>query len=676
MAFNNNPPKQNYQATAGQTAFSFIFKIYTDDDLVVYKQAEGEGSDTIVPLLLGVDYTATIDGDNGGVMTLNVGATLNDTIIVYRGLDVTRLVDYQTSGDLLANTLNADQDYQTYLISDLSLHLEETISGISPGNPSAYVLKTGDTLTGALRGIAPVDGADLTRKDYVDNSLFVNANVVDTVAELGTQDGLHETIVVQEEGRGGTFNYDASRSGENDNGTVFNGWVRQYTGLFESQWFGYDSPYFYVSTTGSDTADGFTISTPFLTIQKAFDELLKYNINKDQTATVELADGTYTEGASMNTKLTDNRIVVKGSPKDSTAREVPTAIIDGTTATKANGLYFLANMYVMVQDIKVQHFTNSTVSCGVVVDNGSNLYCKNVHTYNNSWCGLNASGRSQIYVESGIQNANRYGIRAYTSSSFSIGYNGNATDNRPYISNSTEDAIHIMSSQGHIDYTDIDNDTVGGVSSNKGIYLYNQARAHILGCDIKNCNNGIRLSTGSTYGASTPSTFTNCNAEEVVYGNSVRYEDNEKYYQLNDPFRIKWNGGESGATYLSASIYTFETDASITNPSFNFTGGGTAQPELWLGNSTNYKIGGLASGTTDSLSVMVDGIDFCTFYGATNRITPKTTDTHSLGFVDSQWQYVYAQTYMSSGQTGKSGTFTTNDGKTITVTGGIITGIA
>ncbi len=132
MAFNNNPPKQDYQATAGQTVFPFIFKIYSDGNLNVYQTADGSG--TTIKLVLGSDYSVIIDGDNGGTVTLTTGTTLDDYIVIQRELALDRLVDYQTSGDLLANTLNADQDYQTYLIGDINTRMGTSLVA-PPGTP-------------------------------------------------------------------------------------------------------------------------------------------------------------------------------------------------------------------------------------------------------------------------------------------------------------------------------------------------------------------------------------------------------------------------------------------------------------------------------------------------------------------------------------------------------------
>lgn len=50
---------------------------------------------------------------------------------------------------------------------------------------------------------------------------------------------------------------------------------------------------FYVATTGSDSDDGLTDSTPLLTIQRALEVVGAYAIGGGVTATIQLADGTY-----------------------------------------------------------------------------------------------------------------------------------------------------------------------------------------------------------------------------------------------------------------------------------------------------------------------------------------------------------------------------------------------
>lgn len=119
MAFNSAAGRAEYTAIATQTAFPFTFKIYLDGDIKVYQTLAGATPDDTADLLtLTTDYTVSISGDNGGTITLVTGAAVGDTITLVRDLSIDRLIEYQNNGDLLAGTLNQDQNYQTYLIAD------------------------------------------------------------------------------------------------------------------------------------------------------------------------------------------------------------------------------------------------------------------------------------------------------------------------------------------------------------------------------------------------------------------------------------------------------------------------------------------------------------------------------------------------------------------------------
>ena len=52
------------------------------------------------------------------------------------------------------------------------------------------------------------------------------------IAETG------DTVIVKDLNRGGTFIYDATKSAVNNSGTIFDGWVRQYSGTVNVKWFG------------------------------------------------------------------------------------------------------------------------------------------------------------------------------------------------------------------------------------------------------------------------------------------------------------------------------------------------------------------------------------------------------------------------------------------------------
>lgn len=143
MAFNTNAGKQQFAATAGQTVFDFNFAIFNDTDLRVYLTPNGQTADDTADLLtLSTNYTVTIDGTIGGTVTLLSGASIGDTVTLLRSLPINRETDYVTNGDLYADTLDADQDYQTYLVVDgytqlnRALKVPESLANVSLDLPS------------------------------------------------------------------------------------------------------------------------------------------------------------------------------------------------------------------------------------------------------------------------------------------------------------------------------------------------------------------------------------------------------------------------------------------------------------------------------------------------------------------------------------------------------------
>lgn len=128
MAFNPNPGRNEYTATAGQTLFTFNFKIYATSDIKVYLTPVGQNPDDVIDILTETtDYTVVINGDSGGTVTLVVAATAGDMITFKRDLATNRDIEYQRLGDMSAATLNLDQDYQTYLIADQESNLTRFI---------------------------------------------------------------------------------------------------------------------------------------------------------------------------------------------------------------------------------------------------------------------------------------------------------------------------------------------------------------------------------------------------------------------------------------------------------------------------------------------------------------------------------------------------------------------
>ena len=245
MAFNTASPRAEYTASAGQTLFSFVFKIYNDTDIKVYKTLADEApNETDDLLILDTDYSVAIDGDAGGSITLLSAASISDAITLLRDLPTTREIEYQTSGDLLAETLNDDQEYQTYLLADnkqvsnRTLVFEENLQGMENKLPTPEALKP-------FRWKADGKGIEnYTPPTFGEDDVQLNIFNVDHIAEMLTIDpNIYPTVNVRgyhsvNDGGGGLFNYDASQSAVNNHGTIINGWVRQYSGAITSEMFG------------------------------------------------------------------------------------------------------------------------------------------------------------------------------------------------------------------------------------------------------------------------------------------------------------------------------------------------------------------------------------------------------------------------------------------------------
>ena len=193
MAFNTEPGRAEYTASAAQTVFTFSFKIYEDSDIEVYQTPSGQtADDTADLLLLTTDYTVSINGDLGGTVTLVTGAGVGDAITLNRNLPIVRDTDYQQNGDLLSAALNGDQNYQTYLTADSeakkdrSLQLPTTSQGVNniipaPAannylrwNDAGTAIINGDVGTSESNAAASAEAASISAQEAADSAASVN----------------------------------------------------------------------------------------------------------------------------------------------------------------------------------------------------------------------------------------------------------------------------------------------------------------------------------------------------------------------------------------------------------------------------------------------------------------------------------------------------------------------
>lgn len=195
-------PRVQYTATSGQTVFAYAFPIFADADLKVY----------IGSTLKTLTTHYTVSGaatSSGGNVTLVTGATTGDIVTIYRDLAHARASDYQTAGDLLAETLNDDldklvmmtqqneqaqdrgllvnqfDDYGDLTLPDKASRVGKVLafnatSGDPEGGPTIGDVSTIAAITADIATLADIeDGTDAT--DAIQTVAGVSANVT-TVA--------------------------------------------------------------------------------------------------------------------------------------------------------------------------------------------------------------------------------------------------------------------------------------------------------------------------------------------------------------------------------------------------------------------------------------------------------------------------------------------------------------
>lgn len=129
IVVNDVEPRRQYTATGGQTVFDFPIPFFADGDLTVWLTPVGQAADDAADLLtITTEYTVTgANTQDGGQITLVTPATAGDIITIERIVDIARLSDFQTSGDLLSETLNKEQDTEIFIAQQLRQDIERCI---------------------------------------------------------------------------------------------------------------------------------------------------------------------------------------------------------------------------------------------------------------------------------------------------------------------------------------------------------------------------------------------------------------------------------------------------------------------------------------------------------------------------------------------------------------------
>ncbi|MBY6275499.1 MAG: hypothetical protein CWE10_04645 [Symbiobacterium thermophilum] len=405
----------------------------------------------------------------------------------------------------------------------------------------------------------------------------------------------------------------------------------------------------YVSPDGD--GDGLSANEP-ASVQAALDALANYGPELAGTWHIVFAPGTYPGGYLVQGIRSRQRIVFEGPDVGGHPNE-PIAIIDGSLGIHENGLYIQNFMNVLVKDLK---FTN-WASSGLVVEYHSNVWTVNVHASGCQWAGININNATKIYVTGGVFKNNRKGIRVYDNSMVSIGYGGSATENRPQITDNTEFGVEVRdSSSGHVDYCDIERNSVAGLQ------VWNQSRVASDYAAFRNNPIGIRCQTFSTWATATSVTFEN-NGKNLVYYWSTHSSKQDFYYdEPTARFRFGVAGYSTpavkfhfaGDDALSGSRYNSNVkmalDGNGPTTYFGLSGPTASTLGVTFSDPTRSVAGALQYNLADdSLRVWLNDTD--TYRLRTDALVPTADNAKNLGTAANRWTQLYAA----------SGTINTSD---------------
>jgi hypothetical protein len=167
VPISDNTPRNQYVATAGQTAFVFDYWVNDAADLLVYVDGTLKTLDT--------DYTVTgLQDDDGGTVTFDSGLALNDVVVISRSTTVERQTGFGESGgaDLRGEALNIELTVLIAILQEVNLAIARSVR-----------LSADSTYGGALTLPEPVAGKGLKWADDGLSLENTDVTVDDAIAE-------------------------------------------------------------------------------------------------------------------------------------------------------------------------------------------------------------------------------------------------------------------------------------------------------------------------------------------------------------------------------------------------------------------------------------------------------------------------------------------------------------
>ena len=123
MAITEQTPYNSYTGNGTTTDFTYTFRVFASTDMAVY----------LDDVLQVSGYTVGNVGSDSGTVAFAAAPGNGVIVLLKRVIPYDRLVDYQTGGDLLANTIDGDIDRVVAQIQQLQQMAADSVRATVPG---------------------------------------------------------------------------------------------------------------------------------------------------------------------------------------------------------------------------------------------------------------------------------------------------------------------------------------------------------------------------------------------------------------------------------------------------------------------------------------------------------------------------------------------------------------
>lgn len=375
----------------------------------------------------------------------------------------------------------------------------------------------------------------------------------------------------------------------------------------------------YVATTGSSSNDGLSSAQPMLTLQQAVNAWSEFAYALRNAFTINLADGTYTEGLLVDGVKSPSELIISGASKAGT-------IIDGTTSVNVMGLNFNNINNARVKNLTVRNWPG--VGSGIIFQNGTRGVVDTCDATNNAEANFNCSEDAEmVFIGVCTSTGSKQGIRYYRNSGGSVGDGTNAIT----ITGATQSGLVARDGSKVVTNNNFNVNSCNSTATTTGVLVQKDGYVELRTCTITGNSIGVYVENNSIVDTQT--------GTRNVSGNTQNYRIRDGSFDRS----LFTFSADIAQTWIPNSNPTVQTPSSNYGLVVNYAGA-TGLQFLTSGQNVNIdfdKLGRISHVASDNtLRFSMNNVD--TFRMSTSAYFPATDNARTLGLNSNRWSNLYA----------------------------------